>query len=313
MRKIFPFFFAFYSFILSILLLPLYTDGDQAHYIRAYEGMRNLDLLDAFFYFKNELGSSEPVVFLIYYIASPFLSKVLLVSFSNAVLGYCLGYLIARSRATPLVYPLFFLNFYLLVLLFSAERLKFGIIFLGLYLIGKRFKNFFAIFSILSHSQTLIILVSVFFARFGEKISEIAKKMVSLKGAIYLVIGASIIYLTLGDHIATKLTAYSSTNSKIEKGFPAMIKPLIFIALSLFYCKRDYGKGILLGFPMLIAAYFLGAERIAIFSYAVFIYFAINFHRGLNAGVILTSIYFSYQGAGYVQKIINYGNGFYGA
>ena len=61
----------------------------------------------------------------------------------------------------------------------------------------------------------------------------------------------------------------------------------------------------------MIAVGIFGGERVNMFGYFVFMYFALQVNRGVNLGVILTTLYFSYQTYFFVENIILYGDGFY--
>ena len=128
MRRL-PIYLGLYAFLLSITVLPYYVGGDQAHYRLAFSSVAESNLIDGFYYYKNSIGSSEPILFFVYYISSHFMSKDVLISIVNGCLGFIGGKLLIEKRVSLALFPLFVFNYYLLILMFAAERLKFSILF----------------------------------------------------------------------------------------------------------------------------------------------------------------------------------------
>lgn len=64
--------------------------------------------------------------------------------------------------------------------------------------------------------------------------------------------------------------------------------------------------------PLFMAVFLFGDERINILGYFIFLYYALFVRRGLNVGVLITSVYFAYASYGHLVRIFKYGNGFYG-
>lgn len=85
-----PFLFAIFAFVVSYLILPFYSAGDQISLRHVYEMLPNLGFLEGFFYYNGTLDSQEPGYFLLVYVFSGFMDKDLLMSLLNAVLGYYL-------------------------------------------------------------------------------------------------------------------------------------------------------------------------------------------------------------------------------
>lgn len=110
------------------------------------------------------------------------------------------------------------------------------------------------------------------------------------------------------DHVLSKLAAYSG----VWGGADSLIKPLIFMALAVYYSRQKWGEALLASLPLVVASYFVGSERVTIFSYFVFMYYAAPYRNGLNLGVIATSVFFAYGGIGFLSRMIMFGDGFAG-
>ena len=302
--------FTAYCFVISYILLGLYVKGDQLHYIRFYETISEYNFIKGFVHYNMVLGSQEPVYYVLVYIVNPIISKKFLISILNAVLGYFLSRLLLERRLHPSLLVLLALNFYLLVLFLGAERLKLGLIVLLMSFVVKnsRFSGFLKFLSILTHFQTILLLLS---EQLG-KVPELAKKIrfdrISYKavGAVGVGILMVFILVALRSHLQSKLAFY------IEKGgLSDAIKPLFFMILSMLYTSPNkYKEVFFMSFPLVVAAVIIGDDRVAIFSYFLFFYFASTYRRGLNLGIFLTSFYFIFKGVVFIQAVINTGSGF---
>jgi hypothetical protein len=62
--------------------------------------------------------------------------------------------------------------------------------------------------------------------------------------------------------------------------------------------------------PLIFATILVGAERINMLGYVVFLYHGLQYKGGRNLGVILTMIYFTFKSVGFVLEFIEIGHGF---
>lgn len=308
---IFSFLFSIYSFILSYILLSFYIGGDQVHYINFYESISEYDFVSGYLFYNGALGSQEPIYYLIVYFLNGLFAKNLLFSLINAGLAYCLAYLLLEKRNFfPFgLFPLA-LNFYLIVLFTGAERLKVSLFFLLLYFMvyNKKVKSLLLLSSVFAHIQTFILLISVqvnkmlpLFKRLLLK-GRINYKLFGIMGSIVLL---GFAFLFIQEHITSKLTAYVSFG-----GLKNIIKPIFFLIITLPYSRDRKLESVLMHLPLVIASFFIGDIRIVIFSYFVFFYYASSVKRGLNLGILISSIYFLIKGINFIYFIFQYGNGF---
>jgi len=308
--------FSIYTFIISIAIFPYYTNGDQYYYRLAYDEIQKMSFLGGFEYYSNLLGTKEPTYFLISKYLSPIFEKDILMSFMNGIFAFLLTRFLIKRKTNIFVILLIFSNFYLYVIFFAAERLKLSLL-IALIPIALDFKSksYFQLLSILTHIQ--IILLSM-----GNTISEKillrqknspVKFFGVLKNIFIISLFAILIYF-LWDHIIGKFFAYSTEGSRpYEIGIQATLKPIIFYILSAFYCTEKKIKPLLEHLPIIVASYFIGSERIVIFSYIIFMNYATKINNGLNFGTLITSIYFLIKNYLFIHNIINFNNGFHGS
>lgn len=308
-RLIHAYLFAVITFFLSVYIFPYYIEGDQLHYRLFYEEISNFSIGPGFIAYRNYLGASEPVYFFIVYFLNGIVEKDLLFSIINGFFAFFLAKNMLRLKISiPLLYCTL-LNFYFVVLLFSAERLKLSLLF---FLIAILYKNSlkqysFIALTILSHFQSLIL---VYVEKFNELKTQIVKYFKQgnvLK--IFLTIGAVcgfvVIIFVMRGYLQDKLLAYSDRG-----GIQNVIKPIVFCVLAIYYSKERPTDVFLMYLPLIFSSIIVGEERIVIFCYAIFMYFAIQVKGGKNWGVLLTSIYFIYKGYEFLSNIMINGNGF---
>lgn len=302
--------YACVTFLVSLWVFSFYDAGDQAFYRFFYEHVASLPLAEALIFYKNQIGSSEPVYFFFVYLLSPILNKDLLFSAVNGVLAYFSVLWLLKNQVSRNIIILLCVNFYVIVILFSAERLKLALLFFVLASVVKLpWKYLLWCCSVLSHMQTAILLC-ISLSDNILALPKLLKRKILSKELIYfsvflvsLVVG---IYI-LKDHLIFKITSYAQAG-----GIKALFKPVIFLLLTLWVARKEAIAAVVSHLPLLAAAFIIGEGRIVIFSYFVFLYYGLRYKNGLNLPVIATSIYFMLGGFVFLFKIFTYGQGFYG-
>ena len=213
-------------------------------------------------------------------------------SFFNSLLAvvyYKLALL--RNGNKFLSFLIVIFSYYFFVLFFSADRLKFSFLFLGLALLYKnKIRNLYFYIALLSHIQTLIIFTSINIKKF---------KSIFKISYIFYFFTFSLIILYLFEHILNKLPAYLFKNYDIF----GILKIIFFYILAKRFSKE---KNIFIYFlPILFFSLFFGGDRIVIYSYFLFMYFSLNYKNGLNFGVILVNLYFFFESINFIYKILN--------
>lgn len=295
--------------LLSLLIMPFYTDGDQIAYRKVYEALPDLGLTEGFIFYVGNLGSQEFVHFILSWVASRFVDKDLFIAFSNSILAYVVMTLFQKWKVSVIIALLLLLtNFYFLVLYFAAERLKFGFIFLALSMIYidhvKRFFGF-ATLALISHAQIIMVYVSILFNVFVRQIVKLFRTSTVSKSLLFFVPFLFIPPLLVGNQLFAKFQSYYS-----ERALTELAKILVFLLLALWYSKNKTETFIVL-IPMFIAVYLVGGERVNILGYFAFLYYGMQSKGGWNWGVLATSAYFSYASIDFLVNVFQHGDGFF--
>ena len=298
--------------LLSLLIMPFYTDGDQAKYRKVYEVLPDLGLTEGFLFYSFTLTSQEFVHFFLSWVASRFVEKDLFIAFSNSILAYVAMTLFQKWKVSVIIALLLLLtNFYFLVLYFAAERLKFGFIFLALSMLYidnvKRFYGFAAL-AFISHMQIIIVYVSILFNVFVRQIIKLFRTLTVsktvFKSLLFFAPFLFILALLLGDYFLKKYQAYYG-----ERSLAGLARIFVFLLLALWYSKKK-SETFIMFIPIVIAVFLVGGERVNLFGYFAFLYYGLQFRGGWNFGVLATSAYFAYSSIGFLSNVFQYGEGF---
>jgi hypothetical protein len=291
------------------------TGGDQTAYRAIYEQMGKLSFEDALWFYFHSVNSKELVHFVFSFIfSSNGIDKDLFIAISNGVLAYVSAAVLLQFNASKIIVVVIILtSFYFNVLYFSAERLKFGFIFLMLSILFRDRKVLFYILSLTSifgHAQMAINYLAVFFSLLMKELKRLLvsgkmSKNIFISIFILLIFGVLIDnYSQLGFHMIKKFEAYQK-----EFDFFDIAKILIIMSLTVFYSKKRW-EAFFIFVPLVVLVSLLGSDRVLMIGYFIFLYYAIQVNRGLNLGVISTTIYFSFKSIGYLKGLIYFGNGF---
>lgn len=307
----------FLVFFLSLLLAPYYNEGDQITYTMVYDLVSDLSLIDGFIAYSGTLGgTTEFIHYLVISITSGWgVEKNTVMACANTILAFILMRLFREWKvylwtAVAIVLT----NYYLIGMYFAAERLKFGFIFLSMSMLFVNRKIPFyasALLAVGSHVQTLIMYGSLLFA---EKSKALILQLKTFKtnyksigfwllGTILLLIGSAIV----GGYVFGKVASYYALN--INQTALQFVRTALFLILSLSYSKTKLITTLQF-VPLFLAVFIVGAERVNMLSYILFLYYGLKFNGGVNFGVIATSMYFALKSVSFVVEFINTGQGF---
>lgn len=303
-----------FVFIFSLYIFPYYTNGDQKEYHNFYDNcLGNIFLyMDNYECYNNTLGSNEPVYFILASFFSIFFSKNVFISFFNALLTFILVKIVNLKERQYLLTVFLVFNFYFLVVFFSAERLKFSLIFLLLafyfYLkcnILNKKVVLFSILACLSHFQVLILIGGAFLAYYRSRLT--------IRNILFIFIAVIACVNVFYDFILFKFNSYLNLNNFFDSVL-SVLKVAIFIFMSFLYIKELRLKYsiILMSMPLLVAAFLLGSDRLVMFGFFIYLFAYIFKQRNVKFDVIFLFVigYYFFKSWGFLYNIREYGNGF---
>jgi hypothetical protein len=276
----------FLSYFLEI------TDG--AIYLRAYNLISDLDLIDGYEKFFINTGGAEPISFLFFYTFSKFVSIESFNWFLNTVLLFVTFKFLYNQRIKVLIFlPLLITNFYILLLEYGVLRLKIALIFwiLSLNTLNKKKSNLFYFLSFLSHFQMALILVIKLL------VDIVVKRNIKIKFSFIFFL---VILTFLYEKILNKFLLYSS-----ELHFP--FKIVLFFIPMFFVINRIKNLSITF-IVFFFVGVIIGEERLIILLFFLLLSEYLLFaKRDLIRGVLLVfyCLYFSVKGIFFAQSLVN--------
>lgn len=291
-------------FLFSYQLFPYYTSGDQLHYNNFYEQVRDLNWIQSLGLNAALLSSYEPGYPTIIWLLGNYVDKIIFISICNSIFALVCFKLAVRIRCYPLLaYLIIVTNFYFYVCYFSAERLKFSLLFFSLsllYINQKKTRAVLTLISILCHLQISIVIICMYLPKFNFKTVK------SNKGFIFIfLVTFVILFIQIIPYLSYKLSIYLFRYLDWE----GLIKIFIFFFFSLKY-SSDKKLAYWAFLPILFFLLLLSGERVTILAYFVFMFFSVQYHRGLNFGLIVVNLYFLFKSIFFIDNVIKFGDGF---
>lgn len=308
--------FALYSYWLVVPTVY----GDAESYQSLYDALSK-----ASFHEVRELGvfyvsSNELTPYIIWIGAKLGIAKNIYITFFNIIL-LCgiLFFVINRKISFSIIFftILMVTNFYVVVLMTSAERLKFAYIFLILAALSKgRMKTILFLSSITMHFQSILLVSGQLVYLYSRKIKEtlLGKSSERQKGSILKIlilialVTVSYIYFKNGILVKADVALERSSNSISEL---AQLF-LLFIA-SIILLKKKFETCIMFLFYSM-AILLIGGSRVNMIVYTSVVYIILS-EGALNRFTVravpfyLIAIYLSFKSIGYIERTFIQGHG----
>lgn len=290
---------------LAFVLGQYYIIGDPVIYQEYYREVSTLGLDEGYFYYRNKTGGVEPIYFLLTWIVSRFCEKYLFDAILNGILvALGLRYL-NKNRVHKLLIPMLLINFYIFVLIFSADRLKLGfILYLWGVVLGGRGGIVLSATSVFAHLQMAVPV-----ALYGiAKLYNLPLKRVLFN----LFVGAAVILATLvflpevSESIKGKFDFYARDVNVVV----SIAKVMVFAILIYMYNYQQPRLSFVFSIVFVLLSGLVGSDRVVMIAYFAFLHFALRVNNGLNAGVIATSFYFTAKAGLFVYSVLTFGNAF---
>ncbi|WP_215390195.1 hypothetical protein [Polynucleobacter sp. MWH-UH25E] len=296
------------AFLLSYIFLGYCIEGDQIWYRKLYEALSDANLFSAIDISIAHTGGAEPLSAIILWVGAYLgIPKDVYLSIINTLLIIGLYIFLRKNRvAVPMIF-LLLSNFYIVVLISFAERLKIAYLFLVLSeLTGGKLRILLLFFSSLSHFQSIIILFCFSFLYFCKNIrkSLISLELKSPRLNLLIVITVIGLVFYIYDYLIIKINAYLGSGDPLE-----VLKLILLIGIPLYISSRPYQMAIAI-LPLLPIVIIIGGTRINMIAFTIAIYFLVKERKMNNLLVYFLMLYFSVKGLFFIEDVINTGQGF---
>lgn len=291
---------------LAFILAQYYISGDPVIYQEYYRDVSTLGLDEGYFYYRNKTGGVEPIYFLLTWMVSRFCEKGLFDAILNGILVVLGLRYLNKSRVHRLLIPALLMNFYILVLFFSADRLKLGfIIYLWGVVLGGRRGFVLSATSVFAHLQMAVPVALYGIAKISHLTSRRALFNLSVGAAVIL---ATLVFLPVevSESIKGKFDFYNRDVNAVVSSAKAMV----FVILIFIYNYRQPRLSLVFSIIFVLLSILIGSDRVIMIAYFAFLHFALRVNNGLNAGVIVTSFYFTAKAGLFVYNVLAFGTAF---
>ena len=300
-------------YIASLSLLNSYTKGDQTNYRIYYERINGVKIYEIQEIARTTIGSYEPFSWVLFWTASNLnIEKNVFVSYLNIILILGMIFFLQKYHTPWYIYPLFITNFYVVVMMTSAERLKVAyIILIFTFYIKSKWKYILLLLSPFAHLQSIIFIITTYISSISKQVKKIITNQtitirIAIISFILILLFIGIVTL-LQDGIINKYNSYATDRLRITE----LINIFILISISL-YVLRDKFLVILTSMPLIIAILLVGGQRVNMIAVTIYLgLFVIN-KKTSHPLVLLLLFYFSLKTIPFVQNIYTLNDGFAG-
>ena len=298
-------------FTYAYLLIYPYVEGDQYYYRLFYSALADAKFNEVMPIALEKVASVEPLsIYMLWIGAKTGLDKDIYISLLNVILLLGLFLFCRKNNVGPI--PLFLLltNYYIIVLMTGAERLKIAYIILFLATLYSTNKGrALTGISGFAHLQNFLMFPSLLLANYSTAIRRIFKagkfKIELFLVSVIMTVFAVFLFSIFNDAIIKKVFAsIENSDSSIQ------ILNLLILSFVAFFATRNRWRMALILLPMYPAVSILGGQRVNMIAVTLVLYFLIK-ERALNHPFVLALLlYFSFKSITFIQNIILYGSGF---
>ena len=300
------------GYTFSLWLLDAHYGGDQKFYAAYWRAMMWAHPSQWSRLQLQYLGSAEPIYRAIIGAGTYFqFDRIEYLSCWNGLLVASIAYILQKYRASYIFAFLVFTNYYIIVLLGPAERLKFAYIFLILAFAGGgiKWKSALSAMSIFAHTQALVQFASsIIHYAFSnkQKIFSSQWKAMAFIAGVPLGIGAAgyLLISSAGDIISQKAEFYGGESQGLGEVFQWML--ILFGGSIIFDKKFQFFVGML---PMGILTILFG-NRVNVATLAFFCGLALTQRKTHHPLVLAVMAYMSFKTIGFIINTIDIGDGF---
>ena len=298
--------------LFSILLLEFYQLGDLRHYRALFESLSVACFGEINLLSRQIVDGKEPLAAATLWAGAKLgFSHDYFVAILNFLLVFNLGMWLARNGVTKGLILLILSNFYIIVLITAAERLKIGmlIVTFGLWG-GVRARFFCAMLSFLGHMQGLFLVYGAIGSRLTYIHDRFLEFKIDVNGmllALCFIFAAFFSFIIFSQDILNTISKFLQQPIHWRHFFGLSI-----IGTSLVFVKDKRLRNQLLAlclafFPIFVV---FGSNRINMFLVILTVYFFVENKETKNPFFIALCLYFSVKGVAFAAAIFVHGNGF---
>jgi hypothetical protein len=310
----FYFFIALYI-VFIFILLKNYTGGDQVVYGNFYTYIKGKSYIHSIYNSFFSITAFEPIFIFSYWLFSNLgIEKIIYSTILNIILIIGIVKVIKKYEISYLIGLLLLCNFYLLVLLTAAERLKLSYIFIVYsLLVNRRYQILFYLFAILSHFQNIILFLGLYAYNiivFRDKKYFIKKNYLFL---FLVIVCCFIIFLIKADYFLYDLNLIKYILAKVPREtqpFNSIFKVLLLNIVLCFILKKKIIRIQFLFLVYIIFILILGNYRVNMIAVTAALGILLIEKKINHPLSVLLLLYFSLSSIPFIISIFISNHGF---
>ena len=278
-----------------------------------YNKIENVSLFDVGKIALATITSYEPLAWLLLWLGSYLgIDKGVWISILNLFLITGVYFLCIKNKARWWIIGLLLTNFYLLVLMTSAERLKISYILLvWSFVFEGRLRFFLLLLTPLAHMQSIILLSSLMAVYMSDEIKRffLFFKLSKIKMLQFFILISLFlfIFIYIGDGLLHKASKYVDVDFELNNFFQ-----IALLMIVVFAATRDKFRMILALFPVLFSIALVGPDRLNMIGVTVAIGLLLHEKKISHPLMLLLLFYLSIKSGPFIYNIFTYGDGFAG-
>lgn len=298
-------------FFYSLAMLTPYVSGDQINYRFFYDAAASVTFSEAFLLSAEMLDAFEPIsIFVLWFGSQLGINKDIYISLLNTLLLVLLFLFLLNHKTKPILIFLFFTNFYIIVLMTGAERLKISYIFLLMGTVLNAKANIFYYFlAPFAHFQTSILLLSAFIGLLDKSlIMFFGSLKIYKRDALYFLIFILVMvifYILFSTPLKSKFDSYLRNEIRLAEFYQLFI----LAGVGLLLAKNKLKVALILITAIPIIALF-GGSRVNMIFFSLVAYILVIENRQNNILFIILMFYFSIKSILFIGNIYSGGDGF---
>lgn len=288
-------------------IYSLYVSGDQIPYANFFNSLDGASLSEALLLQVTFLSAGEPFsALIIWFGANLGMSQNVFFSLLNSFLFILILHWLNINRVSFLSTFLILFGYYVFVLMFSAERLKFAVIFLLLgIIVNNRSSILFLIISLLNHFSIILLIPSMVLTKFYSKNIQY---FLNIKYFVYFFISIILFFVFWPIFNLNVLNKISDTNTS-ENIFDFFSFSIMFFSLVTSNKSLNYQFYISM-LPFIFFIYLMGPTRVNMLCYMFYLWYFV--HNNLTNNLIFKGIliYNFLKSFYFLFNVYKFGTGF---
>lgn len=301
-----------FFFLASYVLTVPYVNGDQEFYRSFYNSLSYAQFTEIALLQYINTGSAEPLYgFLMWVGAVNKVDKDIYIAIFNTILCCAILRFLLNNKAGLLFCFFMFSNYYLMVILTSAERLKFAYIFLAIAAANSSYvrTKIWILASALFHFQSFILLSSMasgYLSKIQLKRRVRFKILLLYLAALLIGVALLVVFFKLfSGYLTNKINSYSDLG-----GIEGVINIVVLAMFSILIFNKKSEVLISLAACALFSL-IVGPERVNMIAVSLFIYFSVLYRKASHPLTFVIMAYFSLKSIDYLFRVFSYGDGFH--